>query len=262
MTQAIAYKGIVERRKVEVRHKTEINLDRIRVTVAEINGNEPDDASIWRAMRHKDMTRQARGFMWKSIHGAFKLGDFWDKLGPEYAGRVICPKCGAQETMEHILLECQIMGQELIWKLTEELWTKKHNNSLVVTKDDKGKRRTSATRLYRIIVSEARRIARGDDTPEKWHTEDEIRNVWLKTVNQRLMLDRLAANPRKYGTKATKKTIVLKTRSGVLENEVLLPEDWIHQRGVLATVLVKDFTKHPGVHSPVKRTCGVDVVDC
>ncbi|KAK0431226.1 hypothetical protein EV421DRAFT_1720723, partial [Armillaria borealis] len=194
-------------------------------------------------------------FVWKSIHGAFKLGDFWDRLGPEYAGRVNCPKCGVQETMEHILLECQIIGQELIWKLTEELWMKKHNkwykptlglilgSLLVVTKDNKGKRHTSVTRLYRIIISEAahliwkiccqRRIARGDDVPEKWHKEDEICNVWFKIINQRLTLDWLAANPRKYSIKATKKTIVLKMWSGVLENEILLPEDWIHQRRVL-----------------------------
>ncbi|PBK81830.1 hypothetical protein ARMGADRAFT_947587, partial [Armillaria gallica] len=116
---------------------------------------------------NKDISHQARGFLWKSIHGTFKLGDFWEKLGPEYMNRVYCPECEVPETMEHILIKCRIPGQDIIWWLTKELWKKKHNqwyllsfgltlgSPLVMIMDDEGKRNHGALRLYRILMSEA-----------------------------------------------------------------------------------------------------------
>ncbi|KAK0245029.1 hypothetical protein EDD85DRAFT_917403 [Armillaria nabsnona] len=193
ITQAIAY---------EARDMTNINLGRIKASIGE-----------------------ARGFLWKSIHGTFKLGDFWEKLSPEYMNQVYCPEC-------KILIECHIPGQDIIWRLMEELWKKKHNQwyplsfelalgSLLVTiTDDEGKRNHGTSRLYRILMSEA-------------HKEDKIWNTWLHIINQRLMLDRIATKPRKFGLKAAGRRIVLRTWSRVLKKESSLPENWIDQKGIL-----------------------------
>ncbi|SJL06249.1 uncharacterized protein ARMOST_09585 [Armillaria ostoyae] len=255
MTQAMAYRGIKERQGKCERDATEQNLDRIRASVTEVNGTAPSDAAIWRGMRNKDISRSARSFIWKATHKAYRLGNAWAGFGPEYASRVLCPECGDTETMDHILLECEIPGRRNVWMLAEDMWRKKGYTwpsmslglilgcALYDPRDDEDGRLPGAARLFRIIVSESahliwklrceRRIANGDD-PDKWPSNDEIIGRWLYTINERLTLDRLATNPRRYGKKAIKKKIVLQTWSGTLDNEDALPRDWtMEPTGVL-----------------------------
>ncbi|KAG7448475.1 uncharacterized protein BT62DRAFT_708241 [Guyanagaster necrorhizus] len=112
-----------------------------------------------------------------------------------------------------------------------------------VIDDAEGSVSRGATRLYRILMVEAthpmwelrcqRCIARGDDCAEKWRTANEIRNNWLELINQRLTLNRLTADRRKYGTKAMKRKMVLLTWKGTLKDEKSVPDEWIDQYGVL-----------------------------
>ncbi len=81
--------------------------------------------------------------------------------------QVYCPECKVPETMEHILIECCIPGQDIIWWLMEELWKKKHNqwyplsfgltlrSPLVMITDNEGKRNHGTSRLYKILMSKA-----------------------------------------------------------------------------------------------------------
>ncbi|PBK69093.1 ribonuclease H-like protein [Armillaria solidipes] len=229
LTQAVAYHGIKELQGKCERNATDYHLDRIRASISEVNRVTPSDAMIWRAMRNNDISRAVKGFLWKTAHRAYKLGDEWAALGPEYANRILCPGCGTTETMEHILLDCSIPGQERIWQLASELWGKKGREwptlslelvlgcAMYDPRDNENKKLSGAARLYRILRCE-RRIAKEDD---------EITGRWLYAINQRLTLDRLSANPRKYGKKAIKKEIrVLRTWKGTLENEDALPKDW------------------------------------
>ncbi|KAK0448419.1 uncharacterized protein EV420DRAFT_1483435 [Desarmillaria tabescens] len=78
------------------------------------------------------------------------------------------------------------------------------------------------------LIQCQRRIQRGDDSPESWHTRDEVRNLWIAAMNRRLTIDRMLVNKYRYGAKALKKVIVLSTRlKGALLDERALPEDWI-----------------------------------
>src|SRR6202051_2815593 len=43
-----------------------------------------------------------------------------------YGHRANCEKCKVTEDLEHILLWCDILGQEIIWKNVKNLWLKKH----------------------------------------------------------------------------------------------------------------------------------------
>ncbi len=175
--------------------------------------------------------------------------------GPQYAARGECPQCKVTESMEHILVECSIEGQATLWNLARELWEKAGHKwitptygvalgaTLVQIKTAEGKVDSAATRLYRIMMTEMvhliwkvrcqRRIQRGDDAPTTWHTSDEIRNLWVDTMNRRLTVDRMLVNKHRYGSRALKKSMILSTWKGTLLNERSLPEDWIDQCGVL-----------------------------
>ncbi|KAK0435975.1 hypothetical protein EV421DRAFT_1982180 [Armillaria borealis] len=227
MTQAMAYRRIKEQQGKCERDATEQNLDRIRASVTEVNGTAPSDAAIWHGMRNKDISRSARSFIWKATHKVYRLGNAWAGFGPEYASRVLCPKCGDTETMDHILLECGIPGRQNVWTLAEDMWRKKGYTwpsmslglilgcALYDPRDDEDGRLPGAARLFRIIV-----IANGDD-PDKWPSDDEIIGRWLYTINE-------------YGKKAIRKKIVLQTWSGTLDNEDALPRDWtMEPTGVL-----------------------------
>jgi len=76
--------------------------------------------------------------------------------------------CRVEDSMEHILTECDVPGQGLIWNLTKALWLKKQGSwpnrlnmgniigcSLIEVKSQDGEHQTGAERLYRIIMSEA-----------------------------------------------------------------------------------------------------------
>ncbi|EIM91486.1 uncharacterized protein STEHIDRAFT_48463 [Stereum hirsutum FP-91666 SS1] len=112
-------------------------------------------------------------------------------------------------------------------------------------KTEGGKRLSGANRLWRILISESahliwklrcvRRIQHEDD-PNKYPSHNEIHNKWVFTINQRLSLDRSACNKRKFGPKATRPDLVLKTWNGTLFNEKNLPENWLWQAGVLVGI--------------------------
>ncbi|KAK0455780.1 uncharacterized protein EV420DRAFT_1692604 [Desarmillaria tabescens] len=193
--------------------------------------------------------------LWKALQNAFKIGHFWERLGPQYAPRGECPHCKVPESMEHILIECSIEGRATLWNLAQELWEKKNQAwipptygvalgaTLVQIRTTEGKVDRGATRLYRILMTETvhliwkiqcqRRIQRGDDDTTKWHTRDEVRSLWTDAMNRRLMIDCLLSNRCKYGSKALKKKTILATWRGTLYNEKALPEDWTYQTGVL-----------------------------
>jgi hypothetical protein len=69
--------------------------------------------------------------------------------------------------LDHILLKCKCLGQELVWKAAETLWKEKEEVwpevslgtilgcGLAEFRDDKGKVKAGMQRLYRILMSES-----------------------------------------------------------------------------------------------------------
>ncbi|KAJ7877275.1 hypothetical protein B0H13DRAFT_1631813 [Mycena leptocephala] len=89
------------------------------------SGKSPLPAKIWQSIRHKDLSRQIKTFLWKGIYGALHSGKYWRHI-PGFEDREMCQSCGVTESLEHILLECTSPGQAEVWNLAGQLWLKKH----------------------------------------------------------------------------------------------------------------------------------------
>ena len=256
MTQALLYKGITQQKAYKMRTSTLIMLDITRWAIADINQNPPSDECIWGSLKDKALTKQTRDFLWKNIHNAYKVGQYWYNI-PEHEHKAKCIKCDTEESMEHILTDCDEPEQQTIWHLAEQLWQRKYENWPTIThgtimgcgttsfRNRKGELNTAKNRLFRILVSESayliwklrceRRITHEDDQ-DFHHSKTEIHNRWLATINKRLIMDQLHTDQKRFKKKAIKKDKVLKTWSGLLLREENLPEDWKRQSGVLVGI--------------------------
>jgi hypothetical protein len=77
-SQRTFYRHLKNRRKPPPeRLKTTIMLDRTRYAAAQLSGRTPTDSEIWQAINHKDITRTTRVFLWRTIHQAYKIGEYW-----------------------------------------------------------------------------------------------------------------------------------------------------------------------------------------
>ncbi|KAF8897701.1 ribonuclease H-like protein, partial [Infundibulicybe gibba] len=255
MTQSLLYRGISEynNSKTKQRNSTVTNLDRIRYAIQDVWGTLPTNRKIWKSQRKKEISKNVRAYLWKTTHGAYRCGSYWDHI-PGYEQRAICPVCAVEESMEHILTECQASGQKTLWALTKKLWERKGHEwpkpefgvllgcgLAAFTNEDRPDQ--GANRLYNILVSETThliwktrcewRISREEDH-DKLHTRSELENKWEYSINRHLKLDCLTADARRYGSKAIPHHIVKNTWKGILLNEDRLPDNWIVQNhGVL-----------------------------
>jgi ribonuclease HI len=258
-SQRLFYKGI---REVNSQHRkrrqTRIALAITHHATREISLGTPTEAQIWRSIRDKDLPKGIRGFLWKNLHGAYRLGEFWQNI-PNFEQRGTCNLCGEVESMEHILIECENSpARKTIWKLAEELWKKREKDwpdvrygtilgsNLAHFTDSKGKRLEGKSRLFTILITESahmiwklrcERVIKFDNAEEKFHSEKEIHNRWIATINKRLKFDKLLTNTSKYGKSALRENLVLRTWSGVLKDEDNLPDNWIRKEGVLVGIV-------------------------
>ncbi|EJD39982.1 hypothetical protein AURDEDRAFT_20866, partial [Auricularia subglabra TFB-10046 SS5] len=122
LKQKDAQKAIREAkaRQSSDRRETMANINQIKAELREHCGHAPTTVQIWRGLRNKDLSRQTRNFLWKAVHGAHKVGNYFRKMPPPWKEKADCPTCGTTETMEHILLDCPDSRQELIWALVKE----------------------------------------------------------------------------------------------------------------------------------------------
>ncbi|KAJ7183871.1 hypothetical protein C8R46DRAFT_1159208 [Mycena filopes] len=258
MTQSLAYKAIRKRRmkaKLKKRERTKINIEKTKAEVEDAFGFKPTEAKIWTAMRSRDLSRQIRSFLWTTMHDGYVVGTHWlrESNTPEQKERSECQQCGKTDSMEHILSQCEIPGQEQVWALAKELWTKRNPDwpwpgigvilgaCLATFKDEEGRTKPGDARLFRILITESAYLIwklRGERLMQnegRAPTETEIHNRWVKTMNMRLKMD-CNMTDRKYEKKAVPTRTVLKTWKGVLMNEDQLPSDWTAATGVLVGI--------------------------
>ncbi|KAJ7020027.1 hypothetical protein C8F04DRAFT_946324, partial [Mycena alexandri] len=254
MSQSKAYKMIrqvkMKKRRYQEKLKrraTQRNMVLAKMAAADEKGGLPETSGIWKSTRHKDVSRSGRFFLWMLIHDGYKVGKHWAKIeGHEF--KATCAQCGVTETMEHILTKCDAPGQEQIWEMASELWKLKTGDELprpttgqIMACATTKKKDAGTTRLFRILISESAhlvwRLRNERVIKEKPPASlDEIHNRWLRTMNVRLKLDCALTDAGKYGNRALKKDLVLKTWVKVLKNEVNLPEDWTREAEVLVGV--------------------------
>ena len=179
------YKGILRRKTPPERAASTLNLSITRACVEELTENSPTNQKIWISLKSKNFPPKIRAFLWKAMHSAYKVGKYWSHI-PSFEQRGLCHACeNVEESMEHILTECKVSGQEVIWNLAKELWAlrglpwvKPHFGTILGCglgdfrdEHNKNVQLTGANRLYAILLSEsAHQIWR---THCKWRISDE-----------------------------------------------------------------------------------------
>jgi hypothetical protein len=174
-----------------------------RHAVKERTGTFPDVHKVWQSTRHCDFSKISRTFIWKSIHNTHKIGGYWENID-NYSHRANCRKCGTTESLEHILLQCDIPGQKTVWQGAEKLWHKKQDTwpeltnmgpilrcGLIEFKDGGGKLLKGIGQAYRILISKSAHFIwklqcmriNNEEPEEAWSREPEIHNRWLATIN-------------------------------------------------------------------------------
>ncbi|KAF9541799.1 hypothetical protein CPC08DRAFT_730739 [Agrocybe pediades] len=231
--------------------------------IEEWNGTTPTDAQIWSSLRDKTLSRQTRSFLWKAMHGAYKIGAYWRNL-PNHERWADCPLCETEESLQHVFTECRASGQMTIWQEVEHVWSLKKLGwrrptlgtvlgiPLIKVISTKGRTLKGPTRLLRILLAEATQLIwrlrcewkitnLGD--PAKVKTDNEVRRLWRNHMNSRLMQDMLLTNEAKYRKKALHPSLVEATWWDVLHDKQALGDDWIRNRN---GVLVGTGRRPPG----------------
>ena len=50
---------------------TQRSIERIKIAAKEIFGKTPTEEAVWKSMRHRDITKKIRDFLWKHAHGIY-----------------------------------------------------------------------------------------------------------------------------------------------------------------------------------------------
>ena len=255
LTQAIAYKGILEQKAPHTRPTTSYNLERARIAIADYTGKQETDENIWRGLQKPTIRTKIRQFLYKAMHETQKIGSFWTHI-QGYEDRQYCPTCGTTESMDHILIACRAGPVRTIWNLARESWPQENPRWPEITlgtilgcgsiasinppnPDEEGdqERRSNygAVRLLQILLTESAHliwVLRCERViQQKNHNANEITTRWLKNINKRLTEDKIIATEIKRNRTAIRK--VEATWEGVLKKIWDLPNEWIYQREFL-----------------------------
>ncbi|KAJ6506247.1 hypothetical protein C8R47DRAFT_967331 [Mycena vitilis] len=192
-------------------------------------------------------------FLWKCMHNIFRVGPFWNHMeNLEIFGQ--CPHCRVDESLEHIMLECDAPRSRQVWRLCSLLWGYKYGHwprlnwgvllgsNLVKFRSAKGKLIPHKQRLFTILVSTSMyliwtlRNERRFDNHDELHSNTEIHNRWVSAMDAVLKRDRLLTSNIHFGRLAFNRQMVLNTWSGALWDEDSLPDDWIQSDRVLVGI--------------------------
>ena len=81
-------------------------------------------------LRHRDIRRPVTDFLWRTMHGALRVGSFWTKI-PGHEDRAVCAHCDELESIDHILFHCKAEGQATVWRAAKDLWARKAKDSTI-----------------------------------------------------------------------------------------------------------------------------------
>ena len=256
LTQRVAYRGIMERRKITRRKAADESLEKVRAALNEYNGELETDETIWKGIQSPAIRIRVRQHLYKVMHQTPKVGTFWEKVRG-HENRRMCQTCQVTETMEHILTQCRTPAVQKIWQLAKQSWP--HDDipfpeiSLGIilgcgaisppqTTTGNGnenaprrRHRPGTKRLLQILISEAEHliwVLRCERVIQKTnHSESEIEKRWHRVINRRLTEDKITATKIKRDSNHIKLTN--DTWEAVLTKEGELPDRWMMNREVL-----------------------------
>ncbi len=257
MTQKLAYRAIRSRKDkaVQPRPRTIANLDRITSGVKAKYGVDLHERSIWKSLRRRHMSRAASQFIWMAIHDGYMIGTHWlrPNMPEDLQARAVCRICGECETMTHITLECEAVGQKIVWELLREMWQLTQAQwhepcwgttfgaACAVFKTPDGGRKTAAENLWCILCTESLhliwrlRCERVIQKEGSEFTEAEVTNRFYAALESRLNLDRRTA-AMAASKRALKPQDVETIWRPVLEGKDSLPPNWVVNNGVLVGI--------------------------
>ena len=256
ITQAKAYRGILEKRTTEPRRSSINNIRSAREAIKRVTGNNETDASIWRNLRNAAVRPLVQQFLFKTTHNAYMVGKYWENIRG-FEDRGTCATCNTQESMSHILTECNAPPTHLIWNHAKNVWPYDNirwpeidlgiiigcgslhllTNNAPRENDQQNaeKIRQGPTCLLQILISEAAYLIwamRCERTMQgKTHNANEIKGRWLRSINERLTTDKIQATTIKRNKGFTE--LVVKTWEQALSKECELPIKWIYDSEVL-----------------------------
>ncbi|KAI0331331.1 hypothetical protein GY45DRAFT_1322330 [Cubamyces sp. BRFM 1775] len=264
LTQRIAYRGIMERKKYEPSRKAVLNVDRAVKAIREVTGDLHTPQALWKALRKDPVERRVRDFLWKATHGAYKVGGFWRNV-PGYEARAQCDVCGVEDDLCHILTKCTAPGRAEMWALAKALLERRKirvpetptlglflGSPLLDLKNEEGKARPGASRLAKIVLSETahsiwklrcERVIAWEGQ-HKTHDAVVVDRTWHAAMDSRLLLDQQMTKKALAGGRVMDADVVLRTWAGVVGRAGGLPEDWVDLAGVLVGRQIHDLEPH------------------
>ncbi|KAJ7051085.1 hypothetical protein C8F01DRAFT_999859 [Mycena amicta] len=253
MTQSLATTAIRELEEVHVRPATVAQMKEAQDHMFAMTQKRPPVESIWRSLRSRDIGSRARNFFWKLGHNAFRVGRYWTHI-PECGERATCRTCHVEESMDHILFQCERTGQAESWALAKTLWLRGHDDwqppsmggvlscAMAEVNDVGGEPDHAARRLHRILISETAYhiwlircssiVGRDGEIP----AAAEVHNRWLSAVNERLKIDQTLTTTYKDRRPLLDPKLVSATWTGSLMNEPELSANWVRGPGVIVGI--------------------------
>nr|GAT45911.1 predicted protein [Mycena chlorophos] len=252
--QRIVYHAIREWKNAE-RKKRESMEERVADITADVlhdYDRAVDPENIWLSAHTKDIALNTRNFIWRMMHDSFRLGRKWEDI-PRCEDFGVCELCGAEETIQHILLECKHPGQEQVWAEAKALWAKTGLPwrattlggilacGLATFPNRNGKLNVAKQWLFRILVSEAAgliwkiRCERVMEPENPIPDPEAVRNRFFAVINVQLDIDRvLAKRSPKEALASLDPGLVLETWTAVVTcGADVLPKNWLREPRVL-----------------------------
>ena len=130
-SQSLIYHHLTNEKNFN-RVSTQRSIDKIKIAIKSTFGETPTNEAIWKGVRHKDITKKIRDFLWKHIHGIYRLGNFWNHI-PGCEDRAECPLCDKEDTFEHIITECDSVERKTTWDQANQLWKRRYSEELPIS---------------------------------------------------------------------------------------------------------------------------------
>jgi ribonuclease HI len=115
ISQKLAYMEIMSRTNLTHKRTTLALLDITRLTVEALLSNQETNETIWHSCRNTDISKNIQLFLYKALHNAHRVGEFWKTI-PDHEHRALCTQCpGEIESISHILTDCNNLVNKTIW---------------------------------------------------------------------------------------------------------------------------------------------------